>query len=462
MSVYRIPATKDSTLISQSLFANAGQSEILLIGTRRRFEDIGTNADTGSICRAVIKFGETPISTSFAEITNLINNEYISSSECVTASLKIFHAYSDDYASTYNFEINPLSQQWDEGDGFDLEPTEISGDSGSCCWTQSDSSTYWTLPGGATQSDYLAQVTHSTGDEDIEVDITTTVKAWVDGTFANYGLLVKANNEEVTTGSRFKRVYSRNTNTPYEPVIEVKWDDRIRDDRVGILNNTSDNKLYLYYKQRGQLIDIPGITKGNDTLYVKITQTTTSSAAIITDLSASWKRKGIYETDAINISGSTTSSVYDHWYSGSTLLSSGTCSVATSSMNTYLSPIYDYFVITIPNLQEEYDKGDVKNIEVFARDRYPTYTYSTSSIIEQQTQTLYNASFSISDYETDERLIDYSKFTAISYNSDMNWFRFFFTGLPLNRPLYFSIKYEKDGTERYEKYLKTFVIRNKE
>jgi len=66
------------------------------------------------------------------------------------------------------------------------------------------------------------------------------------------------------------------------------------------------------------------------------------------------------------------------------------------------------------------------------------------------------------DFETNEPLIDYSKYTALSYNGEMNWFKFYFAGLPVNRSMYFGIKYDRDGTIRYEKIKKTFTLRERD
>lgn len=441
------------------MYANVGQSEILQVGVQRRFEDIGSAADTGSIKRLLIKFGSPAESLSLSEVSDLITSQYISSSALITSSIRMYHAYSDTYSSTYKYEVRALTSSWQEGDGFNLEATSETYDEGEASWTQSDSSTYWTYPGGVTSSAYLFQVTHSVGDQDFVFDVTSVAKDWIDETLNNHGLLVKVDNEAWTTASKMKNVYSRHTNTIYQPVLEVTWDDRIRDDRNGIVPGSSDNKLYYYNRVRGQYTNIDGLASGNNCMVVKFTQAASASNTTLSAVSASWIRKGLYVTDSITIGSTVTASIYDHWYSASTLISSGTCSISTSSLDYELTSDYDYFVLTLPDLDEHYINGNHKPVEVFARDKYPSYTYSTSSIIEQNSIPLYNASYSLFDYQTNEALIEYSKFTALSYDGNKNWFDFWFTALPLNRALYFGIKYEQNGVLREEKIKKTFTVR---
>jgi hypothetical protein len=116
----------------------------------------------------------------------------------------------------------------------------------------------------------------------------------------------------------------------------------------------------------------------------------------------------------------------------------------------------------MPNLSEDYKQGDVKPVEIFARDKYPNYTYSTSSITKLNTVTLYNASYSLFDYQTNEPIVDYSKFTALSYDGQKNWFNFYFSTLPLNRSMYFGIKYEQNGMIHEDLMTKkTFVLRER-
>lgn len=466
MAIYNIRSTKDSTLISESSTANAGRSEILEMGVARRYENISTNQDTGSIKRTVIKFGDGAASTSLSEVTDLINRGLLSSSNDLSASIKLYHAYSDDFASTYQYEINPLSEQWVEGDGFNLEPTSITFDSGGVSWTSQNGSSDWSSPGGSKQTGYLVAITHSVGDQDLSFDATTMARAWSDATINNYGVLIQTNNESIDTGSRIKRMYSRHTNTLYEPILQIKWDDRIRDDRTSLSTDITDNKLYLYHKRRKQILDVEGIARDNEVLLVKVSQFPHIASGSIADVSASWKETGIYETTGSGIDLSSlpaeSSSVYDFWYSGSTIIAEGTCSLDVVPMNKFTDPSYDYYILNIPNIQTDYERGDEARIEVFAREKFPTYTLSTSSITQLNTQTLYNASYSLFDFETNEPLIDYSKYTALSYNGEMNWFKFYFVGLPVNRSMYFGIKYDRDGTIRYEKIKKTFTLREKD
>ena len=463
--IYRISASKDTTLDSGALDANSGQSEILYIGTVRKNEKVATTAPaaTASIYRSIIKFGSPAVNYDLNEIATLISGGYISSSAILTSSLHLFHAYSNDYASTYDFKIKPVTELWDEGNGFSMEGN----DQGTANWVYRNSSTTWAIAGGTTGAVPPALVfstTHSVGDEDFNVDISPIVTGWIDITVANRGLLIEASSEDTDTGSRVKGVYSRHTNTIFSPYIDVCWDDRIRDDRKGLQNYSTDNKLYLYYRERGQDMNIPGLASGDNVLLVKFRQLPTESAASCSHASASWMQKGIYRTDAITVTSSVSGTVYDFWYSGSTptLLATGTCSVQPRSLGFLVDDEYNPLVVSMPNLEDRYHNSDLNQIEVFARKKYPTYTYATSSITELQSEILYNASYSLYDYETQFQVIPPSKFTAVSYNGTKNWFDFRFTGLPVNRGLYFEILYNDRGIVHSERINKVFLIRDKD
>tara|TARA_B100002019_G_scaffold133062_1_gene114418 strand:- start:159 stop:1253 length:1095 start_codon:yes stop_codon:yes gene_type:complete len=131
----------------------------------------------------------------------------------------------------YTIAAYPLSESWDEGTGKELDvPKTIEG----CSWKYRQnydgaSEIEWTTPGGT----YIAgdEVTQSFSSEspDINMDITSIVDKWFNGTNSNYGLLLRFSGSRETTSSSFEDVkfFSRQTNTIYSPKIELKWDDHI-------------------------------------------------------------------------------------------------------------------------------------------------------------------------------------------------------------------------------------------
>lgn len=452
MAILRIKAGKDTTIFSHSRYANAGMSEILSIGVNSP----GLESNT-EISRALIWFD-------LSKLNDLINKGIIFSSSVISSSLKIYHSYTEEYASTYHFELFPLSQSWDEGDGINLNPTNRVYDTGESSWIyrKRSNNLLWDTPGGSIVSGFTVYVTHSIGDEDFDVDITDLAKSWLTS-LPNYGLLIKSADETGITGSRQKHVYSTQTNTNYFPVIEICWDDRITDDRDNFNLRSRSNKLVLFNYLNDRLYDFPGTSRSSNCLLVTIRSQPTESAPSVYSVSASWKSVGCYVTDDIDATQIQQYSpfLYDFWYSGSTLVSIGTCSVVSSSLFSVFDEDFDRYVLTAPNLKEYYTNNTFEVIDIFAREKYPLYTYSTSSLYELKSKILYNASYSILYYTTDEPIFDFSRYTALSYYNGINKAHVYFYDFPVNVPLYMKIKYERGNMIITERIGKVFYIKSK-
>jgi len=275
--------------------ANAGAADVMEI-----FSIYGRQSTSSAeLARALIKF---PIS----QITTDRSNSKIPASGSVKFYLKLFNAEHSKTVPSGNFTIvaEPLSRDWQEGFGLDLEGYKdtTNGNRGSN-WMSASDSVAWTKNGG----DYVTTANAAypyrwfsqsfyTGLEDIELDITQMVELWSAGTLDNFGLGVHLSgayeasssmpyvvNSEYTiifnpTGSTesyyTKRLFARGSQYFYKrPAIEARWDSSKKDDRGDIYYSSSLagvndnlNTLFLYNYIRGQLADIPSI--GTDAIYV--------------------------------------------------------------------------------------------------------------------------------------------------------------------------------------------------
>ena len=86
------------------------------------------------------------------------------------------------------------------------------------------------IPWNTTGSSYIQSlsVTQSFNYQvgDINMDITTIVNAWINGTVVNNGIVLISSDEFQPTGSGFGLYFfSKDTNTIYEPVLDVGWAD---------------------------------------------------------------------------------------------------------------------------------------------------------------------------------------------------------------------------------------------
>ena len=132
----------------------------------------------------------------------------------------------------YIIAAYPLSESWEEGVGKEADvPKTIEG----CSWKHRQnrdnaSEISWVDAGGT----YLSgsnEKTQSFSSEspDINMDITSMVNKWFDGTNQNYGLLLRFSGSRETSTGSFEdlKFFSRQTNTIYSPKIELKWDDHL-------------------------------------------------------------------------------------------------------------------------------------------------------------------------------------------------------------------------------------------
>ena len=206
-----ITPEQDASIYEQFRQRNTGFDEILEIGKSR--------GASGSI-RGLVQFdvdgilsasggsGVVPFSSSF----------YI--------NLRIANATN--FQRNQTIEFYQVSESWDEGTGFfeqDLENPE----DGATWQIRNDADATWSLAigssslGGTTRS---LVTTHAFDwkPDDVRIDITGTVRAWLTGSF-NGGLLLKipTADEEGTKIKSNIRFFSRNTHTIYPPTLEAIW-----------------------------------------------------------------------------------------------------------------------------------------------------------------------------------------------------------------------------------------------
>ena len=217
----------DASIYLQQPDQNAGRDEILEVGKLY----YGSSKD---IARTLLKFDITQISASIVE-----NN--ITSSYKVYLNLK--SAISEEIPLEYTIYANAVSQSWTMGTGtkFDNITTDgvswkyrngidtwqdnviggtavyVTGTTGSA---NAEGGT-WYLSGSASQS-------YNYEPEDVRMDITNMVSLWISGSLPNNGLIVhhSLENEENALDYGVLKFFSKETNTIYEPKLELVWNDQ--------------------------------------------------------------------------------------------------------------------------------------------------------------------------------------------------------------------------------------------
>lgn len=427
--IYKIFSTKDSFISNISSSGNAGQNPILKIGKQT---DENNNV---YVWRSLLYFDHTSIlgyQSSGTIPWNTASMEF---------RLRLFDCYfSGSYPSSFDVMIYPIaSYSWDEGSGieFDLSQT------GTVNWNQPNSVYSWTITG----ADYYlnsgsASQHFDLGSEDLNVDATNIFTNYINGYIPNYGLIVLLSASQETSGSGnanydSKMFYGRSTITNYAPYVELRYENFIHDDGnteivFNPLYSEYSNYFYIYNSVKGEMHDFAGVSSGADidlifTLY-------NNSASIIQSMTASWKERGIYEAGPI--SSSTTGNDGDI-FTGSWTSQNGNFTIQqyftiTSSSEVYdrTSLINDRYVMVFKNLQQEYVYGSHDILNLFVRDRYPAYQFSSGNE-SLDNVILKNLCYEIRDAESNESIISYHPiYTRTSYGSEGNYFQLWTENLP--------------------------------
>ena len=250
MAVYKLYPDKDAFLLTENVTANTGLDEIVEIGGY-------PNLGIGQTSRTLIKFDTQKIGQIITE--NNVNK--------FSASLKLNLADTYETPTTHSVFCYPVYQSWDEGIGkFGDNPIDTSGVSWK--YTKSGETTLWDLPANSTvlptgvtgshNDTYVgggnwytelggvnleSEQSFKTKDNlDIDLDVTTQIEYFLDGTLTNNGFILKLDDSlEFSTDRVFMiKYFSSDTNTIFPPELQIKWDD-------------SD------YQETGTLLDSPEV-----------------------------------------------------------------------------------------------------------------------------------------------------------------------------------------------------------
>jgi hypothetical protein len=200
---------------------NAGRDEILEVGKLYY-------GNTKDIARSLIKF----------DVTNM----GIPSGSKVYLNLKCVQA--EEIPLEYTLYANAISQSWSMGTGTKFDNVTSDGVS----WKYKNGIDLWqnnTVAGtaiftpGTTGSANAEGGTWYTGSEssqsynyeeaDLRMDVTNIVNMWLSSSIPNNGFIVhhSLNSEENELDYGIIKFFSKETNTIYEPKLEVVWDDSI-------------------------------------------------------------------------------------------------------------------------------------------------------------------------------------------------------------------------------------------
>jgi hypothetical protein len=325
--------------------------------------------------------------------------------------------------SSYDVEVLPISQSWDEGNGLDDDDFT---DLGYANWVRAKSATPWSRPGGDALSSPYSVSHFDQGNEDLSVDVTTTVAAWLSGTIANNGFMVRMSSS-LESGSLdyfVKMFHMRHTNfADRMPYLEASWDDSVKDDRGNFVFDVTGS-LFLYNQVRGAPTNL------STPVFVKISD---ASGTLMVLTGTQVGRTGVYSASFSLPTGSYSGSVFsDVWFSGSKSYMTGTFyptdNFAQQSIDS--GP----FFVSVPNLKDRYESDESVRLKLFIRNRdynpAVVLTASSGPTGLVATQMYYR----IDNDRTDEVVVPFGtgsiETTRLSYNRDGNYFDFYMRSLP--------------------------------
>lgn len=407
-------ASKDNTITdvkidgsSRLTGSNQGKSEILDLYVLPPNSSSATNGKS----RVLIQFDLSDISSSIA------SGEIPSSS--VEYRLKMVNSpHYETVPQSFDLVLFPLSRAWDEGRGLSNFDEGLK-DGGFSNWQNATSTTAWSLTG----SDYMTTISSSQhfdeGTEDLDVDISNIVYAWLTGNLPNNGLVLKYPDNHETGSNKFyvKKFFSRHAMVPERnPRIEVRWSNFIQDDRSNLKYNKTGS-LYYYRFIDGEASNV------GSTVFVDIINSSSTTTSTIT---ASLKENGIYEASGVFVSHTSSTSIYrDVWFTSTSQLFTGNFSpvFSTGSSISALSTLK----VDIPNLKEQYSSDEEIFVRVFCRDFDYKPALRRSGSVDPSPTLLKNAYYEIVNNDTDSPVICFStgsnKYSKLSYDKNGNYFK---------------------------------------
>ena len=410
-----------SNLTSRATGSNMGASDILEVYS------IYGQATTSSReeSRILISFPTSGISSDRAAGS-------LPASGSVNFYLKLYDAeHGQSLPNDYYLNVKAVSSSWEEGYGLDMETFK---DLGVVNWESRSVGNAWSAAGG----DYHASPSYSqfftTGEEDLSIDVTDLVEQWLSGSKANSGFGVYLSSSHTTANRSYytKKFFGKGTEFFFQrPTLEARWNSALTDDRDNFYASSSLvpaddnlNKIYLYNRYKGRLVDIPSIGTGSIYVGLHSGSSTAVTGAALSSFTGSWVSTGIYSASVyIN---TTASYLYDVWHdnSGNEFLTGSRITVRSHKPNSNV--FTDEYVCNITNLKPTYSNQETARFRLFVRNKdwNPTiYTVSTKNI---QSDIIDNAYYGVSRYVDDLEVIPYGtgslQHTKLSYDKEGNYF----------------------------------------
>ena len=421
---------------------------------------------------------------SLSELTKAVEDKLIPDISKTRHKLRIFNCGGlsfDEYAplgvfnkkdvraAGFKIIVFKIPEEFTGGRGFDFTQatvgkSRISYDGAT--WRNASTGKPWSLHDGIYSTDYLEQEllkyengdksiivgtqTFNTGDESINVDITTYVNDVLSGKEQNNGLCIAldgfAENVDKDGAVAFSRFFTHKTHTFMEPFVETVYEDHITDDRHMFYKGKT-NRLYLYSNIAGNLKNLDDTPK--------------CSIDTIGELEVKQASRGVYYVEipaATSVSFVENTMYYDTWsniiFNGNRLPDVEMDFVVRSqseyfNMGNIITKDENYVpVLTGIKNSEVIHRGDVRKLEFVAR---VPYTADKCLITDGMSLRLY-----IMDADMEYEVLPYDK---LDMAANSNYYTLFTEMLP-PATYHIDVKVENNGETIVHKDIVRFTIVN--
>lgn len=232
--IYSIVSQKDATIYSDIKDLNTSLDEILEL-KKSKFQ--------------LFQGGSEILSNNFYLSRILIQFDLNKIPSGISSPKYFLKLYSTDVKESrisYELHAKLLSRSWDNGYGSKFSSPKIT-EGVSWISSSTDNSVSWTNQGGDTGSIICSQ-SFNFEPADINMDVTTIVNSWTGGTNTNYGFLISFSSSLESNSIDYGRLnfYSKETNTIYQPILQIKWNDSVfSTGSLSSLNLSSDIELFI-------------------------------------------------------------------------------------------------------------------------------------------------------------------------------------------------------------------------
>jgi len=334
-----------------------------------------------------------------------------------------------DRNSSFNLNLFAVNQDWDEGIGYDFagqkyfslsDATVLSNAASN--WGEAQTGTDWSNSGvfsAWTGITILATQHFEDGNENLEIDITNIVNAYLTGG-TNYGLgLAFDEGMEISIEDNLKYVgfFTRHTQTFYEPYIETRYADSIIDNR-GNFYLDKLNKLYLYVNLGGVPTDVDSMSGMGVTILDNAGETFSSfTSSDITHVT-----QGVYSIELLVPTTNVGCVLYEDIWTGVTINGITRPAIELEfelkSADGYYnigsdSSVPKQFTFNVSGIKdkEKINRGDIRKVRIMARVPYTTNQQEVLDSLEYRLYTREGkAEYTVIDYAPVELAFNYNYF----------------------------------------------------